>query len=92
MVLAPGSTLGRSSSRVSMQAQQAISLAGALAGYTSGGAVVTGKSVRAGALRARSDADLIVANADLVHDAPTDTYADEVRQSWIRGRMAHDSH
>ena len=75
-----------------MQAQQAISLASALAGSTSGGAVVTGESVRAGALRARSDAELVVANADLVHDAPTDTYADEVRQSWIRGRMAHDSH
>ena len=56
-----------------MQAQQAISLAGALAGYTSGGAVVTGESVRAGALRARSDAILVVANADLVRVASTDT-------------------
>ena len=59
---------------------------------TSDGAVFTSEGGTAGALRARSDADRVVANADLVHDAPTDTYADEVRQSWIRGRMAHDSH
>ena len=77
---------------MSTQAQQASRLASALAWFTSGGAVVTGEGGTAGALRARSDANLVVANADLVHVAPTDTHAVQVRQTWIRGRMAHDSH
>ena len=72
--------------------EQAISFTSALAGYTSGSAAVNGVGNRAGALRAGLDADLAVVDADLAHIAATDIYAVQVRQTWIRGRLVHDTH
>jgi len=72
--------------------EQAISFTSALAGYTSGSAAVNGVGDRAGALRVGVDADLAVVDADLAHIAPTDICAVQVRQTWIRGRLVHDTH
>ena len=70
---------------------QAISLTSALAGYTSGSAAVNGRQGTAGEIRAGFDADLAVVDADLAHIASTDIHRVQVRQTWIRGRLVHDT-
>ena len=70
---------------------QAISLTSALAGYTSGSAAVNGRHDKAGSLRVGFDADLAVVDADLAHIASTDIHGVQVRQTWIRGRLVHDT-
>jgi predicted amidohydrolase YtcJ len=71
--------------------EQAISLASALSGYTSGSAKVNGVDDHAGAIRPGYDADLAVVDADLSHVAPSDIHAARVGQTWIRGRLVHES-
>ncbi len=71
--------------------EQAISLTSALAGYTSGSAAVNGVDAHAGAIAAGYDADFAVVDADLAHIEPTEIYAAQVKQTWIRGRPVHES-
>jgi predicted amidohydrolase YtcJ len=71
--------------------EQAISLTSALSGYTSGSAKVNGVDDHAGAIKAGYDADLAVVDADLAHLPPSDIHAAGVRQTWVRGRLVHES-
>ncbi|HEY2296455.1 MAG TPA: amidohydrolase [Jatrophihabitans sp.] len=71
--------------------EQAVSLASALSGYTSGSAKVNGVDDHAGAIRPGYDADLAVVDADLSHVAPSDIHAARVGQTWIRGRLVFES-
>jgi predicted amidohydrolase YtcJ len=71
---------------------QAITLESGLAGYTSGSAAVNGVDGHAGAINSGYDADLAVVDADLAHIAPDDICTAQVTQTWIRGRLVHESH
>jgi predicted amidohydrolase YtcJ len=69
---------------------QAIDLATALSGYTSGSARVNGVEDTAGAITEGHDADLVVVDADLAHIDPAEIYRALVRQTWVRGRLVHE--
>ena len=70
--------------------EQAIDLTSALANYTSGSARVNGLDDRAGAVKPGYDADLAVVDADLAHVDPADICSTQMRQTWVRGQLAHE--
>ena len=72
-------------------AEQAISLTSALAGYTSGSAAVNGAGDHAGTVAPGYDADFAVVDADLSHIDVADICTAQVRQTWIRGRVVHQT-
>ena len=71
--------------------EQSISLTAALSGYTTGSAKVNGVDAHAGAIKPGYDADLAVVDADLAHVDSSDIHAARVGQTWIRGRLVHES-
>jgi hypothetical protein len=69
---------------------QAISLRTALAAYTAGSARVNGLENTAGSITAGLDADLAIVDADLAHIPDDEICQAAVRQTWVRGELAHD--
>jgi predicted amidohydrolase YtcJ len=68
---------------------QAIDLATALAAYTSGGAMTNGLESVTGSIRAGLDADFAILDADLARARPDEICHASVRQTWVRGQLAH---
>jgi predicted amidohydrolase YtcJ len=68
---------------------QSIGLATVLAAYTAGSARVNGLETTAGSVREGLDADLAIVDADLASLPPGEISQVSVRQTWIRGRLAH---
>ena len=71
--------------------EQAIDRETALAAYTTGTALINGRAASAGALRPGYDADLAIVDADLAAIPDSEICQASVRQTWVRGQLAHDS-
>jgi hypothetical protein len=71
--------------------EQAISLVSALSAYTAGSAKANGVDDHAGAIKPGYDADLALVDTDLAQIPPSAVHASQVRQTWIRGRLVHES-
>jgi predicted amidohydrolase YtcJ len=69
---------------------QRISLASALAAYTSGSARVNGLEAVVGSVRAGLDADFAVVDADLSALPAGEICQASVSQTWIRGQVAYE--
>jgi predicted amidohydrolase YtcJ len=69
---------------------QRIGLEPALAAYTSGSARVNGLEAAVGAVHPGFDADFAIVDADLSVLPPGEICQASVRQTWVRGQLAHE--
>jgi predicted amidohydrolase YtcJ len=69
--------------------EQAITIEAALAAYTSGTARVNGMEQTTGRIKAGYDADFAIVDADLAAIDSTEICHASVRQTWVRGQVAH---
>jgi len=72
--------------------EQALTRESALAAYTSGTALINGRASEAGAIKPGYDADLAIVDADLATIGDSEICQASVRQTWVRGQLAYDSH
>jgi predicted amidohydrolase YtcJ len=70
--------------------EQAISLQTALTAYTAGSARINGLEHLAGHVKAGHDADFAIVDADLAAIPDSEICQASVRQTWVRGELAHD--